>query len=273
VANVGQTEAQALLEEVAQDRKQAITLTCVGVGYGAYNDALLEALAVQGDGQYVFLDSSEPSQEALVGQLAASMQNVAQDARIQVQFNPARVRRYRLIGYENRDIEDRRFRDDTISAGAVGSGQCSTALYELELMAPGVEGVSPSNRGRDGVPNAEFRVEGPHARDTDEGDLGRVFVRYRNADTGQMEEVSRPLANSIIQRRSVEEDPRFFLAAGAARFAEWLRQSEHAEQTTLADVQNLLDQVSTALPLDRDVKDLATLAHLAEGLPRTPQAQ
>ncbi len=257
VANLGQTEAEAMLQEVAEDRKQAITLTCVGVGYGAYNDAFLEALANQGDGRYVFLDSSEPAQQALVGQLAASLQNVAQDARIQVQFNPHRVRRYRLIGYENRDIEDQRFRDDTVDAGAVGSGQCSTALYELELTASRGEGVPPSNRGQD-------------ARDTDDADLGTVFVRYRNVENGQMEETSRPLADSMVRRRSVEEAPRFFLAAGAARFAEWLRQSEHAQNTALPDVQRLLDQVSAALPLDRDVQDLAALAHQAEGLPRAP---
>jgi Ca-activated chloride channel family protein len=246
VANVGQTEAEAMLKEVAKDRKQAITLTCVGVGYGAYNDAFLEALADQGDGRYVFLDSSEQAQEALVEQLAGSLQNVATDARIQVQFDPAQVRRYRLIGYENRDIEDQRFRDDTVEAGAVGSGQCSTALYELELT---------------GTQSGES-----------EADLGTVFVRYRNTETGQIEEISRPLANSLIRRRSVEDDPRFFLAAGAARFAEWLRQSEHARQTSLSDVQRLLDRVSAALPLDRQVRDLATLAHQAEGLPRTPQA-
>jgi Ca-activated chloride channel family protein len=246
VANVGQTEAEEMLKEVAEDRKQAITLTCVGVGYGAYNDAFLEALADQGDGRYVFLDSSEQAQDALVEQLAGSLQNVATDARIQVQFDPAQVRRYRLIGYENRDIEDQRFRDDTVEAGAVGSGQCSTALYELELTGP---------------PSVES-----------EADLGTVFVRYRNTDTGQIEEISRPLANSLIRRRSVEDDPRFFLAAGAARFAEWLRQSEHARQTSLSDVQRLLDRVSAALPLDRQVRDLAALAHQAEGLPRAPQA-
>jgi hypothetical protein len=70
----------------------------------------------------------------------------------------------------------------------------------------------------------------------------------------------------------VEDDPRFFLAAGAARFAEWLRQSEHAQQTSLADVQRLLDRVSADLPLDRQVQDLAALAHQAEGLPRAPEA-
>ncbi len=246
VANVGQTQAQAVLQKVAEDRKQGITLTCVGVGYGAYNDAFLEALADQGDGRYVFLDPSEQAREALVGQLAATLETVARDARIQVRFNPSRVRRYRLIGYENRDLEDQRFRDDTVDAGEVGSGQCSTALYELELT-----GGSPA----DG-----------------ETDLGTVFVRYRHGETGQIEEISRSLTDSIIRRRSVVEEPRFFLAAGAARFAEWLRQSEHVQHTSLSDVQRMLDEVSAALPLDRDVRDLASLAHQAEHLPRAPQA-
>jgi Ca-activated chloride channel family protein len=244
VANVGQTEAEALLQEVAEDRKQGITITCVGVGYGAYNDALLEAMADRGDGRYVFLDSSPQARETLVGQLAATLQNVARDARIQVRFDPARVRRYRLIGYENRDIEDQRFRDDTVDAGEVGSGRCSTALYELELTRAS-------------------------SRDGDAG-LGTVFVRYRNAESGGIEEISRPLSGSIVRRRSVAEDPRFFLAAGAARLAEWLRQSEHAQHTSLPEVQRLLDEIGVALPLDRDVQDLVALAHRVEGLPRAP---
>jgi hypothetical protein len=98
-----------------------------------------------------------------------------------------------------------------------------------------------------------------------------VFVRYPQYGDGQIERSSRPLA-LLIRRRSVEDDPRFFLAAGAARFAEWLRQSEHAQQTSLADVQRLLDRVSADLPLDRQVQDLATLAHQAEGLPMAPEA-
>jgi hypothetical protein len=113
----------------------------------------------------------------------------------------------------------------------------------------------------------ELELTGPTSGES-EADLGTVFVRYRNTETGQIEEISRPLAHSLVRRRSVEDDPRFFLAAGAARLAEWLRQSEHAQQTSLTDVQRLLDHVSAALPLDRQVQDLAALAHQAEGLPR-----
>ena len=244
VANVGQTEAEAVLEEVAADRKQGITITCVGVGYGSYNDAFMEALANRGDGSYMFLDSARQAQRVFVEQLAATLQTVARDARIQVDFNPNRVRRYRLIGYENRDIEDKRFRDDTIDAGEVGSGQCSTALYELELT-----GQSSADK---------------------QGDLGTVFVRYRNVATGQIEEISSRLGSEIVRRRTVESAPRFFLAAGAARFAEILRQSEHAQHGNLMDVLRVVEQVSLALGLDRDVRELAELVRKAEGLPRSP---
>ncbi|MBN1124280.1 MAG: von Willebrand factor type A domain-containing protein [Sedimentisphaerales bacterium] len=244
VANVGQTEAQAILNEVAADRKQGITITCVGVGYGSYNDAFLEALANRGDGSYVFLDSTEQAQRVFVEQLAATLQTVARDARIQVEFNPRRVRRYRLIGYENRDIEDKRFRDDTIDAGEVGSGQCSTALYELELT-----GSSSADR---------------------QDDLGTVFVRYRNAENGQIEEISSHLNSMIVDRLTVESAPRFFLAAGVARFAEILRGSEHARQTTVSDVLRIIEPVSLALPLDHDVRELVDLIRMSENLPKSP---
>ncbi len=244
VANVGQTNAEAVLRDVAADRKQGITLTCVGVGYGSYNDAFMEALANSGDGSYVFLDSMRQAQRVFVEQLSATLHTVAKDARIQVDFNPDRVRRYRLIGYENRDIEDKRFRDDTVDAGEVGSGQCSTALYELELT-------------------------GQAAADQ-QGDMGTVFVRYRNADTGQMEEISSRLKSAIVRRRTVKSSPRFFLAAAAARFAEILRQSEHAQGGSLTEVLGIAERVSLTLPLDRDVRQLLELIRKSEHLPRSP---
>ncbi len=243
VANVGQTEAEAILKAVAADRKQGITITCVGVGYGSYNDIFLESLANRGDGSYVFLDSVRQAQRVFVEQLAATLYTVAKDARIQVSFNPDRVRRYRLIGYENRDIEDKRFRDDTIDAGQVGSGQCSTALYELELT-----GQLSANQ---------------------QEDLGTVFVRYRVAETDQMEEISCRLKSEIVQRRKVESSPRFFLAAAAAQFAEILRQSEHAQNGSLTDVLAVAEKVRLTLPLDRDVRELVELIRKAEHLPKS----
>jgi Ca-activated chloride channel family protein len=242
VANVGATEAESVLEAVAADRKQGIMLMCVGVGYGAYNDVLLEALANQGDGRYVFVDGADQVERVFVRPLASALQTVAKDARIQVKFNPQVVRRYRLVGYENRDIKDEQFRDDTVDAGEVGSGQCVTALYEIEL--------TNSHVGQ--------------------GDLGTVFVRYKDTDTEAFEEIARPLTGTLIRRRTVAQSPRFYLAASAARFAEWLRQSEHAKATRLDQILSMMDQISAALPLDQDVRELTDLIRQAEGLPRAP---
>lgn len=244
VANVGQTEADAVLAAVAADRQQGITMTSVGVGYGAFNDTLLEGLANKGDGSYVFLDSAEQARRVFVDQFAATLHTVAKDARIQVEFNPQRVRRYRLIGYENRDIADRDFRNDTIDAGEVGSGQCATALYELELI-DAVTGNSDTN-------------------------IGTVYVRYRDLETNRIEEISRLLNTSLVQKRTIKKAPRFFLAAATARFAEWLRQSEHVRGTQLKDVLGTVEQVQDTLSLDRDIKELADLIRQAEHLPRAP---
>ncbi len=240
VANVGQTEADAILASVAADRKQGITLTCVGVGFGSYNDTLLEALANRGDGSYLFLDAAARVEQVLVAPLTASLQGVAKDARIQVDFNPQRVRRYRLIGYENRDIEDKRFRDDTVDAAEVGSGQCSTALYELELI---------------GDPQA---------------DLGRAYVRHQDVNTGQFQEISMALSSRIIGDPEIKQAPRFYLAAGAATFAEWLRQSEHARHVKLRDVLGVISEVRDTLTLDKQVAELADLILKAEHLPQAP---
>jgi Ca-activated chloride channel family protein len=215
---------------------------CVGVGYGAYNDVLLETLANQGDGRYVFVDGADQVERVFVRPLASALQTVAKDARIQVKFNPQVVRRYRLVGYENRDIKDEQFRDDTVDAGEVGSGQCVTALYEIEL--------TNSHVGQ--------------------GDLGTVFVRYKDTDTEAFEEIARPLTGTLIRRRTVAQSPRFYLAASAARFAEWLRQSEHAKATRLDQILSMMDQISAALPLDQDVRELTDLIRQAEGLPRAP---
>jgi len=97
-----------------------------------------------------------------------------------------------------------------------------------------------------------------------------VFVRYRNAESGQIEEISSRLSSAVVRRLTVESDPRFFLAAGAARFAEILRRSEHTQHADLTDVLRVAEQVSRMLPLDGDVRELAELIRKSEGLPRSP---
>ena len=250
VANVGPEEAEALMSHVAKLRGEGVTFTSVGVGVGDYDDQLMEQLANRGDGSYLFVGSREDAERAFVEDLAATRPTIAKDAKIQVDFDPQRVRRYRLIGYENRDVADADFRNDAVDAGEVGSGQSATALYEVELMGPtlvtSLEGKQP--------------------------DLGTVYVRYENVETGRVEEIARPMRNDVVAERTPRSDPRFFLAACAAEFAEVLRGSEHAESRDLAAslsrIETILHDVAAQLPRDPRVAELLDLVQRAPGLPR-----
>jgi Ca-activated chloride channel family protein len=219
-------------------RGQGVTLTTAGFGAGSYDDDMLERLANSGDGAYVFIDSPAEARRVFVEEMAATLQTVAKDAKIQVEFSPSRVRRYRLIGYENRDVADKDFRNDAVDAGEVGSGQAVTALYEVELERP-----SPRT-----------------------ADLGTVYVRYRNTDTGRVEEISTRIRSDILAPKAPSTSPRLYLAACAAETAEVLRGSEHARGGTLDSVERVMVAVANALPLDKKVAELLRVVHEAKAL-------
>jgi Ca-activated chloride channel family protein len=234
-ANAGERFVRCMVDTF---RGQGVTLTTAGFGSGSYDDDMLERLANSGDGAYVFIDSPAEARRVFVDEMAATLQTVAKDAKIQVEFDPSRVRRYRLIGYENRDVADKDFRNDKIDAGEVGSGQAVTALYEIEL-------AQPSDRS---------------------ADIGTVYVRYRNTDSGLVEEISTRIRSDVIARKSPSEHPRLFLAACAAETAEVLRGSEHAADGTLDAVERVMVRVANALPLDAKVAELLKLVTEAKAI-------
>ena len=193
----------------------------------------------------MFVDYGDQSRKAFVKKLSAAIRTVGRDAKIQVEFNKEVVRRYRLIGYENRDIADADFRNDTVDAGEVGSGQHATALYELEL----------------------HDRQNPQAESPD---IGTVFVRYKNEETGAVEEISRRIDMDMIIDSTPEDSPRFYLAAAVAEFAEILRKSPHARDGNLDSVREVLGLVAQELPLDRKIAGLLELVDSARGLPNAP---
>ena len=235
VANLGELDPEEILAQVGENRKKGIYLSVLGFGAGTYDDDLLERLANRGDGTYVYIDSMEEAHRVFVEQLASTLHVIASDVKIQVEFNPDRVLSYRQIGYENRQLTKEQFRDDSVDAGEVGSGQSVTALYEVKLRPGGSE--------RDPV--------------------ATVYVRYRRADNGVVEEISSVVRDSNRWKSFEQAPPRFRLAACAAEFAERLRRSPYSEGIAFRQIQSRLIPVITELELDRQVKELSDLMNRA----------
>ena len=132
-ANVGRTTPDGIRELIAGHTKEGITVTTVGFGMGNYKDDVMEQFANKGNGNHSYVDSLFEAKRVFQTELGGTLEVIAQDVKLQVDFDPAQVSRYRLAGYENRDIADRDFRNDKVDAGEIGSGHTVTALYEVEL--------------------------------------------------------------------------------------------------------------------------------------------
>ncbi len=234
VANVGETGPEAILAEIERYADAGITLTTVGMGMGNYNDTLMEQLADGGDGFYAYVDNMVEARRLFVEELTGTLLTIAKDAKIQVEFNPEAVERYRLVGYENRDVADNDFRDDKVDAGEVGAGHSVTALYEIEP------------------------AEGLEDPDTP---LATVRLRWLEPETSEAIEIARTLTLGEVQRAFTKTDPRFQLAAAVAEFAEILKGSPYAEGSTLAALEDQVDRIEEAIEetegdADQGVNDL-----------------
>jgi len=241
VANLGGTGANEILGKVEQARKQGVFCSVFGFGMGAYDDVMLETLANKGNGTYAFIDSVEEAKRVFVDDLAATLNTIAKDVKIQVEFNPAAVARYRQVGYENRRLNKEDFRNDAVDAGEVGSGKSVTALYEFEST------VMPSGKA----------IAQP------EGLIATVRVRYQRVADGRVEEIETRMMPEHMKRVPERTSPGFMLAAATAEFAEILRGSPHAAGSEYKDVATLLRPVALELKLDPRVQELVRLVEQA----------
>jgi Ca-activated chloride channel family protein len=232
VGNVGHTGADSILAQIEDQVDDGVSLTTVGFGMGNFNDILMEQLANDGDGAYYYVDTLTEARRVFVDDLVGTLQNIARDTKVQVDFNPEVVRNYRLLGYENRDIADEEFRDDDVDAGEIGAGHSVTALYELKL-----HGAT--------------------------GALGTVFVRYEDPESGGILEVSRTFEDRELHSYFEDALPRFQLAAVVAEYAEMLRESYWARDGSLDLVVAEARRVQGLLPREPDVADFADLTHRA----------
>jgi Ca-activated chloride channel homolog len=201
VANVGSTDPTVLAEQITKAGEQGIHLVTIGYGMGNYNDHLMEQLADRGDGFYSYVDTFEEAERLFVDDLTPTLTVVAKDAKAQVRFDPATVASYRLLGYENRSLDDEKFHDDAVDAGELGAGHAVTALYEV---VPTTVAAPAARRGAAPQPEASF---------------GTVTVRWLDPVTGVASERS----VGIPVAAAAEASPSLRLAATVAELAEALR--------------------------------------------------
>ncbi len=236
VANVGVDDPDGLAGLIEQSGNDGIHLVTVGYGMGNFNDDLMEQLADQGNGFYSYIDTFEEAERLFVDDLTPTLTVVAEDAKVQVVFDPAVVAEYRLIGYENRSLDDSEFRDDTTDAGELGAGHAATALYEIVRTADGA-GRSP----------------------------GEVRLRWTSTASGEAVET----ATAIPADPADDPSDAFELAALVAAAAEVLRQDPVRVERGLT-----VDQLAAdaAAMVERGVVEADELAQLLERAADLPEA-
>jgi Ca-activated chloride channel family protein len=225
--NVGISDRQALEALVKRHRDDGITLTTLGFGQGNLNDAMMERIADVGNGNYSYIDSASEARKVLEEELSATMVTVAKDVKVQVEFNPAQVTQYRLIGYENRALAEEDFTNDAVDAGDMGAGHQVTALYE----------VAPSGSFA-WTPARRYPGNRPPAAIQRGAELAFVKLRYKLPDGRTSRELSRPvLAASMDTARLPQGDMAF--ATAVAAFGQRLRGDKHLGRYGFADIRAL----------------------------------
>ena len=214
VANVGETGADGILRVIRSYVEEGITLTTLGFGMGNFNDVLMEQLANNGDGSYAYIDTLNEAKRVFVENLTGTLQLIAKDAKVQVDFNPQVVSRFRLLGYENRRLDHEDFRDDKADGGEIGSGHSVTALYEFKLH----EGAT--------------------------GQLATVFIRHEDPDTRRISEINEEIFTTQLNKTFEEASPEFQLAGTVAEFAEILRESFWAQEGSLEAVSRSIEGIA-----------------------------
>ena len=236
VANVGLTGPDAILEEIDHYVEEGVTLTTIGFGMDNYNDTLMEQLADNGDGFYAYVDDMSEARRLFIDEITGTLQTIAMDAKVQVDFNPDVVMRYRLVGYENRAVADEDFRDNSVDAGEIGAGHSVTALYEVKLY--------PESHGT----------------------IATVFMRWQDPDTRQVVELSKDLYTGDLAYEFDDASPYFQRSVIVAEYAEILKGSYWAEESSLADVYREAVRISEWLPRDESMNEFMELIRTASHL-------
>ena len=217
--NVGVSSDSQLVKLIEEKRKQGVFLTVLGFGTGNYKDSKMEKLADKGNGNYAYLDSILEARKVLVKEMGGTLFTIAKDVKIQVEFNPAKVQAYRLIGYENRLLQDRDFNDDTKDAGELGAGHSVTALYEIIPLGAKTEVNLPE------IDPLRYQQNVGSAEAYENNELMQVKLRYKEPKESKSKLITRPVVERNLTLETTSDNFRF--SAAVAGFGMILRNSKY----------------------------------------------
>ena len=235
--NVGTVSFEALKNLVETERKSGVALTTLGFGTGNYNDQLMEQLADAGNGNYAYIDTLQEANKVLVEQMSATLLTIAKDVKIQVEFNPAQVEEYRLIGYENRLLRREDFNNDAVDAGDIGAGHTVTALYEIALKGSGGALTEPLRYGKAAADDAPRSDE-----------IAFLRLRYKQPDSEASQLLEWPIRRAQIAGDWRDTSERFRFAAAVAGFGQLLRGGRYTGTFGYEDVLTLARDARGADP-------------------------
>jgi Ca-activated chloride channel family protein len=247
--NVGISDPEALKEYVEDKRESGVYLSVLGFGRGNYNDALMQTLAQNGNGTAAYIDTLAEAQKVLVDQIGGALFTIAQDVKIQVEFNPAEIAEYRLIGYETRALNREDFNNDAVDAGEIGAGHTVTAIYEITPVGSPAVMVDDLRYGTDEVGSLNT------------GEYAFLKLRYKNPG----EDVSNLITTPITPDADAELGGEAEFAAAVAGFGQILRGDNLMHGWEVSDARALA-QASKGEDRFGYRSELITLMRLAESL-------
>ena len=245
--NVGISDVNSLKSVIAAKRESGISLTTLGFGDGNYNDELMEQLADIGNGNYAYIDNFREAKKVLGDQISSTLHTIAKDVKIQIEFNPAVVAEYRLIGYENRVLANEDFANDKVDAGEIGAGHSVTALYEITLV------------GGKGHRLPEKRYSEATAFKGKAGELAYVKLRYKKPGGDTSILLDHVIQKSVLTAPSALRPDLMHIAAVAA-YGQLLSGSKYTENYSLADAAALASQAGRNTVLRSEFVALAEAA-------------
>ena len=233
--NVGQSSDGELVRMIEEKRKSNVFLTILGFGMGNYKDSKMEQLSNAGNGNYAYIDNILEAKKTLGKEIWGTLFTIAKDVKIQIEFNPAKVKAYRLIGYENRLLAAEDFNDDKKDAGEIGAGHTVTALYEII--------PASSDEKIDGVDELEYQDTKINKSDN----LMTLKLRYKQPDGDESKLITSRINGENIKADKLSENFRF--SASVAQFGMLLRDSEFKGTATFG---NTLELAKAAKGKDDD---------------------